>query len=100
MRPLKTLGIALALILAIIGAALAFLIARGFRASSEPSRFEATVARTVRNAAIPLRERAAKNPMPWNRDALDQGRELFLSRCSVCHGIDGSGRTNVGAGLY
>ncbi len=100
MRPLKLAGTVLLTILIIAGAALAFFIGRGFRASSEPSRFETAVARAIRNASIPLRERIAKNPMPWNQDVLTQGRELFLSRCAVCHGIDGSGRTNVGAGLY
>ena len=100
MRPLKTAGIVVLTLVVIAAALLAFLIARGFRASSEPSKFEASIARTIRNAAIPLRERTAKNPMPWNADVLAQGRDLFLSRCAVCHGIDGSGRTNVGAGLY
>ena len=38
--------------------------------------------------------------MPWTPDILAQGRDLFLSRCAVCHGHDGSGRTDVGVGLY
>ena len=79
---------------------LAFLIGRGFRATSTPTTFERTLARRVRNFAIPLRDRVAKNPVAGSSESLRQGREEFLARCSVCHGIDGSGKTEVGLNLY
>ena len=100
MRPWKIVGLTIFVIAAVAALGLGFVIQRGFRASSEPSHFEATIARAVRNISIPRRERGAKNPMPPSPEVLDQGRELFLSRCAVCHGVDGSGRTDVGAGLY
>ena len=100
MRSLKFVGLVALVLVAIAVFALSFLIARGFRASATPSKLETIVARAVRNAAIPRRERKSKNPMPSGDGVLAQGRELFLSRCAVCHGVDGGGRTNVGTGLY
>jgi predicted CXXCH cytochrome family protein len=73
---------------------------RGFRATETPSKFETVVARAVRDHSIPRVERRQKNPLRGDAEALQQGRELFLSRCATCHGIDGSGVTAVGANLY
>lgn len=77
-----------------------FMILRGFRANETPSKFETVIARAVRDASIPLAERRQKNPLRGDAEASQQGRELFLSRCAACHGIDGSGVTAVGANLY
>ncbi len=77
-----------------------FLILRGFRATSTPSALETVVARTVRNLAIPRIERHKKNPLQADSDALPAGREDFLMRCAICHGVDGSGKTPVGQNLY
>jgi predicted CXXCH cytochrome family protein len=85
-------------VLAILG--LGLLVWRGFRATSTPTSFERVLARGVRNAAIPLRERMAKNPAAGSSESLRQGRDEFLTRCSVCHGIDGSGKTEMGSNLY
>jgi predicted CXXCH cytochrome family protein len=93
------------LLLLLVVAILAFvsailLIRRGFRATSEPSTFEAVLARTVRNVAIPRRERNARNPMEANSKNLKEAREHFMARCSICHGFDGRGRTQMAHGLY
>jgi len=92
--------------LALVGLVLAvafcggLLIARGFRATSEPSRLERVLARRVRNFAIPRAARREKNPLQVSADNLQTGREIFLARCANCHGVDGSGTTPVGRGLY
>jgi len=79
----------------------ALLIHRGFRATTAPPAWESALARSVRNFAIPGAERRQKNPFaPDSGDALQQGREFFLTQCSGCHGIDGSGKTPVGLNLY
>ncbi len=89
------------LMVAVIGAICAVaLIRRGFRATSEPSRFETVVARTIRNLAIPRRARNEKNPLQGTSDNLQEGRENFLARCAGCHEHDGSGQTPVGRALY
>jgi predicted CXXCH cytochrome family protein len=86
------------LVVAIIGAGL--LIARGFRATSEPSRLERVMARYIRNLAIPHSARREKNPLQASADNQQTGRELFLARCANCHGIDGGGVTAMGRSLY
>jgi predicted CXXCH cytochrome family protein len=90
----------LAVVALAAGVLAALVLARGFRASSRPSALEARVARGIRDWAIPAREAARQNPLPAEGATLQQGRVLFLQRCSSCHGVDGDGRTAVGTGLY
>ena len=72
----------------------------GLRATAEPSAFEATIARTVRNWAIPGRERREKNPLQTTADNIQAGRDEFLTQCAGCHGHDGGGQTLIGRNLY
>ena len=53
---------------------------RGFRASSTPSAFEAAVARSLRDFAIPQAESRETNPLANDPVALQQGRDAFLTR--------------------
>ena len=76
------------------------MIRRGFRATATPSRWETTLARAARGWAIPKSERNQKNPLPPDSDKTRQGRELFLTECAICHGIDGGGNTQMGQHLY
>lgn len=76
------------------------MIWRGFRANATPAAWEAALARTARNLSIPGRESRRKNPVTASSEVLSRGREIFLTQCSGCHGIDGSGRTPVGVNLY
>jgi predicted CXXCH cytochrome family protein len=97
---LKTL-LAAVLLAVIVAAVLgAVLIRRGFRATNTPSTWEAALARKVRNLAIPKADRNQNNPLDANPDAINQGRELFLTQCAACHGIDGGGTTPMGRHLY
>lgn len=73
---------------------------RGFRASSVPGAFESSVARSIRDFAIPRAEHRRTNPVAGDSVALKQGREAFLARCAVCHGVDGRGATPIGANQY
>jgi len=89
------------LTIALLGAlAVGLLIGRGFRANAPVPRWEATIAREVRNLAIPRAERDKKNPVAATSAFLQEGRNSFLSHCAACHGIDGSGKTPVGTNLY
>ena len=76
------------------------LIARGFRATSEPTLLETVVARGVRNVAIPVRARGETNPVKITPENLREARDVFLARCATCHGTDADGRTAVGRNLY
>src|SRR5215469_15398995 len=76
------------------------LIRRGFRATTEPSYAEKLVARKIRNFAIPSHSRHEQNPLRASAENLQQGRELFLAHCASCHGVDETGLTPMGTGLY
>ena len=100
MKVLKTLLLGLLAIVLIGAACVLLLIRRGFRATTAPSAFETLLARTMRGLSVPALERGAKNPFPVTSDSLQQGRELFLTQCAACHGVDGSGKTPMGLNLY
>jgi predicted CXXCH cytochrome family protein len=88
-------------IVVVIGAIFGgLLIWRGFRASATPPAWEAALARSVRNLAIPRHERGEKIPFEGTPEVTQQGRALFLTQCAACHGVDGSGKTAVGLNLY
>ena len=70
---------------------------RGFRASSTPPAFEAAVARSLRDFAIPHAESRKTNPVVDDPVALQQGRDAFLARCASCHGVDGRGSPAIHA---
>jgi predicted CXXCH cytochrome family protein len=95
-------GFALALLLvfliAVAGAAL--FIHRGFRATNQPTRLEATLAHAARNFSIPNTARQETNPLDSSPQNLNEGRDGFLARCQTCHGHDGSGLTPMGQSLY
>src|SRR4051794_14006340 len=77
-----------------------FIKARGFRASSTPTAFEASAARLVRDFAIPQAARGEKNPFADDEQAVGQGRDEFLGRCAACPGLEGRGATPIGSNLY
>jgi predicted CXXCH cytochrome family protein len=76
------------------------LIRSGFSAADEPSTLEKVAARTARLLSIPSGAANEKNPFPASDENLREARERFADRCASCHGIDGKGRTNIGANLY
>ncbi len=100
MRILKPFLTAILILLAIVAIVAALFVRRGFRASATPSQKETSLARAVRDLSIPAQERTNKNPIAATSDTVQQGREIFLTRCAVCHGITGAGDTQVGRNLY
>ncbi len=100
MNVLKAILFAVLLLVVVGGVVIALLLQRGFRATTTPTVFEAKIARTLRNRAIPRDQRKLKNPVAPSSEALQRGREYFLRRCANCHGIDGSGKTQIGVNLY
>lgn len=72
----------------------------GISARTEPSRVETAVGLRVRNFLVPSAAREAKNPVPEGPEVLAEAREHFASHCASCHANDGSGRTEMGRGLY
>jgi predicted CXXCH cytochrome family protein len=78
----------------------AWVIRRGFSATDKPSALESVVSRSVRDLGIPNSARDEKNPLSATSDILQEARDSFADRCSICHGKDGDGRTGIGANLY
>jgi predicted CXXCH cytochrome family protein len=99
MKVLNALGVAVLVVIIVIVALGALMIKRGFRANAMPPSWEATLARKMRNLAIPRGQRWQKNPFSTPSD-LAQARDFFLTRCANCHGVDGSGKTPLGLNLY
>jgi len=75
-------------------------IQRGFSARDNPSAIEAYVAKTARKFSIPASERDAKNPFASTPEVLSEARAHFANHCAICHGNDGSGKTEIGQNLY
>jgi mono/diheme cytochrome c family protein len=75
-------------------------IRRGFSARDHPSMLEAYLAKTARHLSIPSSERNAKNPFAPTADVLSEARAHFADHCAICHGNDGSGKTQIGQNLY
>lgn len=98
MKAAALLGIGVILLAA--GAAYWIVTSHGFSARAEPSAIEAWVARHLRRLAIPAEARNAKNLLEATPLAIAEARDHFADHCAVCHANDGSGRTDINAGLY
>ena len=94
------LAVGLVVLVVFIVGGLTFLKWTGLRASTAPGAFELSAAAMLRNFATPAFQRNAKNPVGYDADAVEHGREVFLSRCASCHGVDGHGATPIGHGTY
>ena len=75
-------------------------VRRGFSARDNPSAMEAYMAKTARKLAIPATQRDAKNPFTSTPEVLSEARAHFADHCAICHGNDGSGKTEIGQNLY
>ena len=78
----------------------AYIVTTGVSARPQPSTLESVAARTIRGIAIRTRVRGLTNPVPATPEIVKEGMEHFADHCSVCHGNDGSGNTEMGRGLY
>ncbi len=76
------------------------LIRHGFSARDAPSALETYVARTTRKLAVPSSARNQKNPFTATPEVLAEARAHFADHCAICHGNDGSGKTEIGQNLY
>jgi mono/diheme cytochrome c family protein len=81
-------------------AGVAYVTITGLRASPQPSAVEAAVARGVRGLAVPRADRRRVNPVSRSPAVLEEGLAHYADHCASCHAADGSGRTELGAGLF
>jgi predicted CXXCH cytochrome family protein len=97
---MKTLKIVLVLVTVLVVGYGLLVVRHGFRATDEPTAPERILARIVRNVSIPRSAKNTKNPIEATGTALSEAREDFNARCSGCHGLDGSGISQMGRNLY
>lgn len=101
MRIVRTLGIVVVVFVLAGGAwTYWFITAHGFSAREKPSRLEALLARHARRIATPHGARELKNPVQATPLAIAEARDHFADHCATCHANNGSGRTQINAGLY
>lgn len=73
---------------------------RGISARVEPGRIETVVARTMRRLAVPRADRNRQNPVSVTPEIIAAGMAHYADHCASCHANDGSGKTEIGLGLY
>lgn len=99
-RPVKLTLLVLGILVLSGGMVLLSTVRRGFSTHDEPSRMEASVARTVRHWSVPAELRDASNPLPLTPQVLGEARAHWADHCASCHGNDGKGKTAIGENLY
>lgn len=62
--------------------------------------FETTLARLVKNRAVPDDVRDRTNPQAGDAAAVTEGRRLYSVSCVACHGSNGQGNGPIGRNLY
>lgn len=67
--------------------------------SGETKQSDHPQAKLPRPLVIPPEERKRKNPVPKVQEAIDTGRSLFTSQCTMCHGGGGKGRGDLAVSL-
>lgn len=90
----------LSVLLLAIGSALWWIRSHGFSAREKPSTIETILARAARRLATPAGARAMSNPVSSAELSIAEARDHFADHCAVCHANDGSGKTQINAGLY
>ena len=79
---------------------LLYLMNAGLSAREEPGAIESAVVGAARNLVISRRARSLQNPVERTPQVIAQGRAHFADHCAVCHGNDGTGKTEMGQGMW
>ncbi len=95
-------------VLAVIGliAVVAFgyfcvsMMQHGYSARKNPSGMETFLARHARGMATPMAAKSRKNPYAGEPPSIAAGRDHWIDHCAQCHGLDGSGNTDIGRNVY
>ncbi len=61
---------------------------------------EVAVATWLLRESVPADDKARVNPLGRDSADVTAGQDLFRQKCEVCHGYDGGGKTEIGAGEY
>jgi cytochrome c553 len=98
----SVLVLVLLVLIGIGGAALFYraAISHGFSAREKPWAIEEFLARRLRRLATGPDATRMMNPFTPNPEILAKARDHFAEHCALCHAEDGSGKTEIGEGLY
>lgn len=69
-------------------------------ASKKPSKWEAALANMAKDVVIPLEAKKLQNPLQASEEVIQDGWQIYMRACAICHGMDGHARTDLGRALY
>ena len=92
------MGLKLRMTFGVLGVVLVALIL-GCTARRQPSKAETVLANMAKDVIIPIEAENRKNPLPDTDQIIDEGRQVFLQFCAICHGVDGHGETYIGRNM-
>ncbi len=95
-------AVAITMIVIIVGMlalSYGFLRSEGLSARRKPGDFEYTVANYALALSIPSETKNLRNPVNLNPEVLIDAKKSYSENCAVCHGIDGTGKTDIARGL-
>jgi len=75
-------------------------ISHGFSARAKPWAIEEFVARRLRKLATEPAASRLINPYTPTPEIRAEARDHFADHCALCHAEDGSGKTEIGEGMY
>jgi len=97
-----TAAIVVVLLALAMGALYGYIVSGGLIARQRPPAVEGSVTRWMLRVSVPDSAKILRNPIMADAGGVDvsAGREVYQQKCETCHAYDGSGKTEMGAGLY
>ncbi|MGI8989816.1 MAG: cytochrome c3 family protein [Bryobacteraceae bacterium] len=92
--------LALAVVFAGLAASYLYISTGGLIARQTPSSIETNAATWVLNLSVPSKAKQQKNHLGETDASVTAGHVLYQQKCEVCHGSDGTGKTEAGSGQY
>ncbi len=72
----------------------------GCTANKQPSKVETALANMAKDVVIPIEAEKLTNPLSATDEVVQQGEQIYMQDCGICHALDGHARTLLGRGMY
>src|ERR1039457_6889883 len=100
MKPWKiVITTVVAVLLAFAVLAYAMIAPEGLSARKKPSNLEYAIANFALALSIQSHQKTLKNPLSITPAGLGEARKHYMDHCAPCHAKDGSGKTEMSAGM-
>ena len=78
------------------------IVTEGSSTREQAPELETSVAQWLLRHTVPGNQRALANPLDTAADSPDvaAGQQVYRSKCELCHGYEGAGRTEIASGQY